>query len=94
MQFLFGTSLVLLAVWLYSTPERNLNRPPPIRIASFEKPAIERTFTPGTTPRSADARRLNMDPFDNKSLGLSSSRPNSPAPMPRQVSKGNTAKQG
>lgn len=88
--FLVGTSLVLVAVWLYSSPERVRSRPAPLRIASFEKPAIERTFTPGSTPRGLDARRLNMDPFDAKGLGLTSSRPSSPAPTPRQVSRTNS----
>ncbi|KAM3453368.1 hypothetical protein MY3296_003776 [Beauveria thailandica] len=89
--FLLGTSLVLAAVWLYSAPERGRSRPAPLRIASFEKPAIERTLTPGSTPRIVDPRRLNMDPFDAK--GLSSSRPSSPAPTPRQVSRTGLAKQ-
>lgn len=86
--------MVLLAVWLYSTHDRSLHRPPPIHIASFEKPAIDRAFTPGSTPRSTDAKRLNMDPFDIKGLAMTSSRPSSPGPMPRQLSRGNMPKGG
>ncbi|KAF4595728.1 UDP-galactose transporter [Ophiocordyceps camponoti-floridani] len=84
--FLFGTSLVLLATYLYSLPERSRHRPPAVRIVSFEKPAIERVVTPGTTPRLADAARLNSDPFDSKGLATTSSRPNSPM-LPRQSSR-------
>ncbi|KAM4063199.1 nucleotide-sugar transporter [Hirsutella rhossiliensis] len=84
--FLLGTSLVLLATYLYSIPERSRHRPPAVRIVSFEKPAIERVVTPGTTPRIPDASRLNSDPFDAKGLAMTSSRPNSPM-LPRQASR-------
>ncbi|RDA88308.1 hypothetical protein CP532_6577 [Ophiocordyceps camponoti-leonardi (nom. inval.)] len=86
MSFLFGTSLVLLATYLYSLPERSRHRPPAVRIVSFEKPAIERVVTPGATPRLTDVARLNSDPFDSKGLAMTSSRPNSPM-LPRQASR-------
>ncbi|KAK5996483.1 UDP-galactose transporter [Cladobotryum mycophilum] len=77
--FLGGTSLVLLATYMYSAPEDILQRRPPmLRVATFEKPAIESLLTPVGTPRLTDAKRLNKDPFDLKGLGMSSSRPSSP----------------
>lgn len=85
-QFLLGTLLVLLATYIYSVPERKFHRPPPVRIYSFEKPAIEQTLTPMQTPRLADARRLNLDPFDGRDFGKSSSRPGSPM-LPRSASR-------
>jgi len=57
-----------------------------MRIASFEKPAIEKLITPASTPRTTDAPRLNLDPFDAKGLGVTSSRPSSPM-LPRQKSR-------
>ncbi|KAG6112540.1 hypothetical protein E4U13_004259 [Claviceps humidiphila] len=84
--FLLGTLLVLLATYIYSVPERKFHRPPPVRIYSFEKPAIEQTLTPMQTPRLADARRLNLDPFDGRDFGKSSSRPGSPM-LPRSASR-------
>ncbi|QUC21038.1 uncharacterized protein UV8b_05279 [Ustilaginoidea virens] len=84
--FLTGTSLVLLATYIYSVPERRLHRPPPVRIVSFEKPAIEEVGTPLHTPRAADPRRLNTDPFTSQGLGKSSSRPGSPM-LPRTASR-------
>ncbi|KAK2590439.1 UDP-galactose transporter Gms1 [Conoideocrella luteorostrata] len=84
--FLIGTSLVLLATYIYSVPERKLHRPPAMRIVSFEKPAIEQTITPLQTPRTADIRRMNLDPFDGKTLGKSTSRPGSPM-LPRTASR-------
>lgn len=90
-QFLFGTSLVLFSTYLYSATDRIAHRPPPIKIASFEKPMIESVFTPGaTTPRSGELRKMTLDPMDarGRGLGLSTSRPNSPM-LPRQPSRGN-----
>ncbi|UNI17992.1 UDP-galactose transporter Gms1 [Purpureocillium takamizusanense] len=84
--FLVGTALVLAATYLYSVPERSLHRPPPMRIASFEKPAIEKLITPASTPRTLDPPRLNLDPFDAKGLGVTSSRPSSPM-LARQKSR-------
>ncbi|KAG6039657.1 hypothetical protein E4U41_002325 [Claviceps citrina] len=78
MTFLLGTSLVLLATYIYSVPERKRHRPSSVRIVSFEKPAIEQIITPMQTPRTANVRRLNMDPFDSRDFGKSSSRPGSP----------------
>lgn len=54
-----------------------------MRIISFEKPAIEPTVTPLQTPRTADIRRLNTDPFD---VGTTTSRPGSPM-LPRVASR-------
>lgn len=87
-QFLIGTSLVLLATYLYSLPDRRIGRigriPPPIRIASFEKPAIERVHTPRAMPNTPD-------PFAKwgpagTGLAVSTSRPSSPM-LPRQNSR-------
>ncbi|POR36706.1 UDP-N-acetylglucosamine transporter [Tolypocladium paradoxum] len=86
MTFLIGTSLVLLATYLYSVPERSLHRPPPVRIASFEKPTIVPLLTPLATPRTTDLARLNSDPFDARGLAMTTSRPNSPM-LPRQTSR-------
>ncbi|KJZ73787.1 hypothetical protein HIM_06905 [Hirsutella minnesotensis 3608] len=84
--FLIGTSLVLLATYIYSIPERSRHRPPAVRIFSFEKAAIERVITPGSTPRFVDTNRLNLDPFDAKGLATTSSRPSSPM-LPRQANR-------
>ncbi|KAH0601888.1 hypothetical protein MHUMG1_00767 [Metarhizium humberi] len=84
--FLVGTSLVLLATYIYSVPERRLHRPPAMRIVSFEKPAIEQTVTPLQTPRTADVRRLNTDPLEGRGVGKTTSRPSSPM-LPRVASR-------
>ncbi|KND92536.1 UDP-N-acetylglucosamine transporter [Tolypocladium ophioglossoides CBS 100239] len=87
MTFLIGTSLVLLATYLYSVPERSLHRPPPVRIASFEKSTVvPLTPTPGATPRMADLTRLNSDAFEVRGLAMTTSRPSSPL-LPRQMSR-------
>lgn len=85
-QFLLGTSFVLLATYIYSVPERKLHRQPPVRIVSFEKPAIEQTITPIQTSRPAEPRRLNLDTFDSRNFAKSSSRPGSPM-LPRSASR-------
>ncbi|KAG5987161.1 hypothetical protein E4U43_005205 [Claviceps pusilla] len=84
--FLLGTSFVLLATYIYSVPERKLHRQPPVRIVSFEKPAIEQTITPIQTSRPAEPRRLNLDTFDSRNFAKSSSRPGSPM-LPRSASR-------
>ncbi|KAG5930037.1 hypothetical protein E4U42_003198 [Claviceps africana] len=86
MTFLFGTSLVLLATYIYSVPERKLHRGYPVRIVSFEKPAIEETVTSMQTARPAEPRRLNLDLFDDRKFGKTSSRPGSPM-LPRSTSR-------
>ncbi|PNY19950.1 UDP-N-acetylglucosamine transporter [Tolypocladium capitatum] len=91
--FIIGTSLVLLATYLYSVPERGLRRPPPVRIANFEKPTIVPLLTPGTTPRTTDLARLNSDPFDGRGLVTTSSRPSSPM-LPRQTSRTHVVPRG
>lgn len=78
--FLLGTSLVLLSTYIYSQSERH--RPVPIQIAKFEKPAIERAYT----PRGTTVTRMTLAPFDN--TALSTSRPNSPM-LARQPSRTN-----
>ncbi|PHH82331.1 hypothetical protein CDD82_6305 [Ophiocordyceps australis] len=80
--FLLGTSLVLLATYLYGVPERSRHRPPAVRIVSFEKPSIERL----ATPRITDVARLNADPFEPATAAVTSSRPSSPM-LPRQASR-------
>ncbi|KAI0142891.1 UDP-galactose transporter [Xylariaceae sp. FL1272] len=71
--FLLGTTLVLVATFLYTGPDRRA-RPPPISIVSFEKTTID----PMNTPRSND--RLEVpNPMGNPQIvGLSTSRPSSP----------------
>ncbi|TWU74946.1 hypothetical protein ED733_005257 [Metarhizium rileyi] len=91
--FLVGTSLVLLATYIYSVPERKLHRPSPVRIVSFEKSTIEPTVTPLPTPRTADIRRLNLDPFEGKGFGKTSSRPGSPM-LPRVASRTHVPREG
>ncbi|KAK7753141.1 UDP-galactose transporter Gms1 [Diatrype stigma] len=73
--FFVGTIFVLLSTFLYSGPDRKRGRPPPIRIASFEKTAIESM----NTPRYSDDRLSVPDPLEAvRSMGLSTSRPASP----------------
>ncbi|KAL6798071.1 nucleotide-sugar transporter domain-containing protein [Trichoderma sp. SZMC 28012] len=79
--FLLGTMLVLLATYLYSVSEEKFarNRPPAIRVATFEKPAIEHLLTPVGTPRLGPSKHFkSVEPFDVKGLGSTSSRPSSP----------------
>ncbi|KAK4097995.1 nucleotide-sugar transporter [Parathielavia hyrcaniae] len=78
--FLFGTTLVLGAAYMYSLPERKRARPPPITIASYEKTT---TVPAEGTPRYLDQDRLSVNnPLDSARNGgagaLSSSRPASP----------------
>ncbi|KAF7561678.1 hypothetical protein G7046_g2475 [Stylonectria norvegica] len=79
--FIVGTSLVILSTYIYSATERTTHRPAPIRIASFEKPAIEHVYT----PRNTHGNRLN--PFE-VNAALATSRPNSPM-LQRQPSRSN-----
>ncbi|PTB65530.1 nucleotide-sugar transporter [Trichoderma citrinoviride] len=78
--FLLGTMLVLLSTYMYSVFEETSvrHRPPAIRVATFEKPAIEQ-LTPLGTPRLGPSKHFkSIDPFDAKGLGSTSSRPSSP----------------
>ncbi|RDL39660.1 uncharacterized protein BP5553_04000 [Venustampulla echinocandica] len=73
--FLFGTAVVMIATYLYSSNDRTRRRPPPINIASYEKTTID----DGYTPRYLEVERPKLDPLENlKSAGLSTSRPSSP----------------
>lgn len=87
---------MLFSTYLYSIPEWNLplsrGHPTPIRIVSFEKPAI----TPFGTPRVSspatemDPAKLNAELLEvdkGIGLGLTSGRPNSPM-LPRTPSRG------
>ncbi|PON27750.1 hypothetical protein TGAM01_v203517 [Trichoderma gamsii] len=79
--FLLGTMLVLLATYMYSITEESPSRarPPAIRVATFEKPAIESLLTPIGTPRLGPSKHLGaIDPFDAKGVASTSSRPSSP----------------
>lgn len=101
-QFVIGTSLVLFSTYLYSIPQRKLpgKRPPPVKIASFEKAAIAPIMTPrgASTPRLGvpgmdhNVSRMTLDPLEARrgelGLGLTSSRPNSPM-LPRVPSRSN-----
>jgi solute carrier family 35 (UDP-sugar transporter), member A1/2/3 len=71
-----GTAVVIFATYLYSGPERQWNRPPPINIASYEKTTIDN----GMTPKYEENRsRMTLDPLDSlRDTGLSTSRPSSP----------------
>ncbi|KAI8273080.1 UDP-galactose transporter [Colletotrichum sp. SAR11_240] len=72
--FLAGTAFVLAATYLYSIPDRK-GRPPPITIASYEKPMVD----PAYTPQITDEGKLNLDPLESvRNMGLSTSRPSSP----------------
>jgi UDP-sugar transporter A1/2/3 len=74
-KFVVGTALVLLSTYVYTLPDRKLARPVPIRVASFEKTAIDKM----NTPRVLDEVKMNLDPMDAvKAVGLSTSRPASP----------------
>ncbi|KAL7809561.1 nucleotide-sugar transporter domain-containing protein [Trichoderma gracile] len=78
--FLLGTMLVLLSTYMYSVFEETSvrHRPPAIRVATFEKPAIEQ-LTPLGTPRLGPSKHFkSIDPFDVKGLASTSSRPSSP----------------
>jgi solute carrier family 35 (UDP-sugar transporter), member A1/2/3 len=66
---------------MYSATESAMHRPPPIRIASFEKPAIDPVYT----PRNSTGNRLN--PFEVNAK-LATSRPSSPM-LARTPSRGN-----
>ncbi|KAI5459390.1 nucleotide-sugar transporter-domain-containing protein [Mariannaea sp. PMI_226] len=79
--FLFGTSLVLLSTYIYSSSDRH--RPLPISIAKFEKPAIEHVYTPRGTIHST---RMTLAPYDN--TASTTSRPSSPM-LARQQSRSN-----
>lgn len=70
----------MAATYLYSLPDRK-SRPPPLRIAAYEKPAIDPAFTPRT---SIEPSRMMLDPRDALrpgAVGLSTSRPTSPMPQ-------------
>ena len=93
-----GTSFVLLSTYLYNLPDRHHipgHRPPPIRIVSFEKPAISPAMTPRVvaTPRAVEPNRLALDPFLSAGAdeGLTSSRPATPM-LPRIPSRGDFSK--
>lgn len=72
---------MLLATYMYSVSEEVplRGRPPAIRVAKFEKPAIEQLLTPLGTPRLGPSKHLGaVDPFDVKGVASTSSRPSSP----------------
>ena len=71
---MIGTLLVVVSTFLYTGADRKRSRPPPIRIASFEKATVD----PLHTPRNSD-RLAVTNPMENmKGMGLSTSRPSSP----------------
>jgi UDP-sugar transporter A1/2/3 len=75
-QFIIGTTLVLISTFLYTGPERKRGRPPPINIVGYEKTTID----PLHTPKYDTDNMLSVpNPMGSvKSLGLSTSRPSSP----------------
>ncbi|KAM0275856.1 hypothetical protein ACHAQH_007328 [Verticillium albo-atrum] len=88
--FILGTSLVMFATYLYSSPERKvIRRPPPLRIASYQKAAVD----PMYTPRLGDDLRPPLDPLESvRGMALSTSRPSSPMRYPRSPSARNLSK--
>ncbi|CAD6506044.1 BgTH12-06976 [Blumeria graminis f. sp. triticale] len=78
LNFLLGTSLVIYATYLYSSPDRNTPRSPPINIVSYEKTTIDENIS---ARFQEDVKKTGLCPDildDLKPEGLSSSRPNSP----------------
>ena len=62
--------MVIFATYLYSGGEVLKPRPPPIRIASYEKTTIDHGYTP---------KAETLDPMGlMKNAGLSTSRPGTP----------------
>lgn len=85
--FIIGTAVVIFATYLYSVQDSHRgSRPPPIRIASYEKTTIDDGHTP-----SGEAKSL-LDPMDLleglREKGLSTSRPSSPLRSHSRLGKG------
>ena len=73
-QFLLGTSIVIVATYLYSKPDFSASRPPPVQIHDYEKTTID-----------SEAARAKLLPngiktpaIDIKGEAMSSSRPVTP----------------
>ncbi|KAI1185018.1 UDP-galactose transporter [Nemania serpens] len=71
---ILGTSLVLFATYLYTSPDRKRGRPPPISIVGLEKTTVDRVNTPRPSARLEVPGQVD----GVKSLGLTTSRPASP----------------
>ncbi|KXJ88453.1 nucleotide-sugar transporter [Microdochium bolleyi] len=72
--FLAGAALVLASTFMYTGGSRR-SRPPPIRIASYQKTTID----PAMTPERTNDKLAVPTPQDvMKSMGMSTSRPSSP----------------
>lgn len=67
---MIGTTVVLLATYLYSSLDRHV--PPPVRIHNYEKTTIGRETVEVEIPS------LKVPTTPMKSEGLSTSRPSSP----------------
>jgi UDP-sugar transporter A1/2/3 len=62
--------MVIFATYLYSGPDRR-NRPPAIKIASYEKTTLDNGYTP-----TEDVPSGHLNPLET--VSLSTSRPGSP----------------
>lgn len=71
--FLFGTSVVLLATYLYSVQEYQGQRPPTIRIHSYEKTTIDKT----PLEQNDISIKLPKTPLTSEAA-MTTSRPGSP----------------
>ncbi|KAF2488472.1 nucleotide-sugar transporter [Lophium mytilinum] len=85
--YLLGTSVVLFATWLYSSNDRM--RPPPIRIADYEKTTIDGNPSYFDLER-APASSIAKSPL--RSEGLSTSRPGTPTVERHHFRKGSERK--
>ncbi|ETN43687.1 uncharacterized protein HMPREF1541_02846 [Cyphellophora europaea CBS 101466] len=74
MNFIIGTTIVLLATWLYSTHDTGNGKPPQIRIQEFEKPTI-------SSPTEAGDMSIQIPktPLSSEEKALATSRPGSPS---------------
>jgi solute carrier family 35 (UDP-sugar transporter), member A1/2/3 len=71
-QYIIGTSVVLFATYLYSTPGPGARKPPPIIIADYEKTTI------GGDPGYFDPKTPGKGGISPKIEARTSSRPTTP----------------
>jgi UDP-sugar transporter A1/2/3 len=75
--------MVICATYIYSQNDRTKNRPPPIKIASYEKITIDNGSTPIPEEKMGDF----LNPVNGlKSAALSTSTPSSPMRSHSRVS--------
>lgn len=75
-QFLIGTTIVLLATWLYSTHDTPGGRPPAIKVNGFNEKM------PIMSPTEARDMSIQIPktPLASEEGAVATSRPGSPAP--------------